>query len=153
LRVSGDEQTAAEVENDGYMETWTRIPPHEPRTYLFAFVGRIVRHLAIDRQRHDTRAKRAAELCELSDELLECLPGDNNVTAEAELSELTALVNAFLATVSPEQRNLFVRRYWFCDSIEEICSRYDLPQSKVKTTLFRLREKLKKQLVLGGYTV
>ncbi|MCR4589127.1 MAG: RNA polymerase sigma factor [Lachnospiraceae bacterium] len=146
-----NKETSEECENDAYLQTWNLIPPHEPRTYLFAFIGKIVRHLAIDRLRHDHRQKREATYCELTDEMLECIPGEKDVTSSVDTEELSELINRFLESCSEEQRNIFVRRYWYFDPIEEICRRYALPQSKVKTTLFRMREKLKKQLETGGY--
>ena len=71
-----DIDASEECENDAYLQTWNLIPPNEPRTYLFAFVGRIIRHLAIDRLRHDSRRKRYALYCELTDEMQECRPGN-----------------------------------------------------------------------------
>ena len=83
----------------------------------------------------------------------ECLPGTSNVTQEIDAKELTQLINEFLESCNEEQQNIFVRRYWYFDSVAEICVKYSLPQSKVKTTLFRMREKLKKHLTDGGFTI
>ena len=69
--VLSDLETVDECENDAYLKTWNLIPPNEPRTYLFVFVGRIIRHLAIDRLRHESRQKRSALFCELTDEMLD----------------------------------------------------------------------------------
>ena len=151
--VLSDIDASEECENDTYLQTWNLIPPNEPRTYFFAFVGRIIRHLAIDRLRHDSRQKRYALYCELTDEMQECLPGTSSVTQEIDAKELTQLINEFLESCTEEQRNIFVRRYWYFDSVADICANYSLPQSKVKTTLFRMREKLKKRLSDGGFTV
>ncbi len=153
INLLNDRESAEECENDTYLKTWELIPPNEPRTYLFAFTGRILRHLVIDKLRYENRQKRAATYCELTDEMLECIPGEKDVSSNVDTEELTELINAFLSSLPVEQRNIFVRRYWFFDSVSDICDRYHLPQSKVKTTLFRLREKLKKQLTQGGYTL
>lgn len=151
--VLSDAETSKECENDAYLQTWNLIPPNEPRTYLFSFVGKIVRHLAIDRLRHESRQKRSALYCELTDEMQECIPGSVDVSKEFDAKELSECINRFLDSCSEEQRNIFVRRYWYFDSVTEICAKYSLPQSKVKTTLFRMREKLKKHLADGGFTV
>ena len=103
-----DIDASEECENDAYLHTWNLIPPNEPRTYLFAFVGRIIRHLAIDRLRHDSRQKRYALYCELTDEMQECLPGTSNVTQEIDAKELTQLINEFLESCNEEQQNIFV---------------------------------------------
>ena len=83
----------------------------------------------------------------------ECIPGSADVSQEFDAKELSECINSFLDLCSEEQRNIFVRRYWYFDSVSEICAKYSLPQSKVKTTLFRMRKKLKKHLSDGGFTV
>ena len=151
--VLSDTETSEECENDAYLQTWNLIPPNEPRTYLFPFVGKIVRSLAIDRLRHESRQKRSALYCELTDEMQECIPGSADASQEYDAKELIERINSFLDSCSDEQRNIFVRRYWYFDSVTEICTKYSLPKSKVKTSLFRMREKLKKHLVDGGFNL
>lgn len=67
--------------------------------------------------------------------------------------KLSAAINSFLSTCSQQQRNIFVRRYWYFDPVSDICRQYSLSQSTVKTTLFRMREKLKLHLNEGGFIV
>ena len=83
----------------------------------------------------------------------ECIPSDERAEERLEAGELRRVLDEFLAGIPEAQRNVFVRRYWYFDSVSEICNRYHLPQSKVKTMLFRMREKLKEQLQKGGYSV
>ena len=71
--------SAEECENDTYLEAWNRIPPNEPRTYFFAFLGKIIRHLAIDECRKKTSQKRHALFCELTAEMEECIPSHADV--------------------------------------------------------------------------
>ncbi len=151
--VIGEMEIAKECENDTYFKTWSLIPPNEPRTYLFSFLGKITRNLAIDRVRHEGSQKRSANLSELTLELSECIPGQSDVASEVDAKELISLINSFLKDCSEEQRKVFVRRYWYFDSVADICKAYSLPQSKVKTMLFRMREKLKEQLNAGGYSI
>ena len=116
-RILGDVPAAEECENDTYLEAWNRIPPHEPRDYFFPFLGRIARHLAIDRCRRRDARKRSALLCELTAELEMCLPAKENVEAEVSASELAAVIRRFLALCTEEQRGIFLRRYWYFDTI------------------------------------
>ena len=153
FRIVDDQETAKECENSAYFETWGSIPPYEPRDYLFAFVGRIIRHIALDSYRLNHRQKRQALYCELTQEMQECLPGDQDTEAEIEAKCLSGLINDFLKTCSEEQQNMFVRRYWYFDPISEIAETYGFSQSKVKTTLFRMRAELKEHLEKGGYEV
>ena len=74
-----DRQTAEECENDTYMEAWDTIPPHEPRSYLYAFLARIIRHLSLNCCRDRSRLKRSAFICELSAEMEQCLPAPDDV--------------------------------------------------------------------------
>lgn len=151
--ILNDRETAKECENDAYLETWELIPPHEPRNYLFAFVGRIVRHIALNVCKKNSRQKRYAMYCELTQEMQECIPASNDTEAELEVKYLSSLIDDFLGTCSKEQQNVFVRRYWYFDSVSQIAKAYGFSQSKVKTMLFRMRSDLKEHLEKGGYTV
>ena len=152
-RILDDIPASEECENDTYLEAWNRIPPHEPRDYLFPFLGRIVRHLAIDRCRRSQAQKRSALLCELTQELELCLPATETVETEVSASELEAAIRRFLAGCSSEQRGVFLRRYWYFDTIPAIAARFGCTQSKVKVTLHRLRERLRAVLQEEGWTI
>jgi len=145
--------SAEECENDTYLEAWNRIPPNEPRTYLFAFLGKITRHLAIDECRRNASRKRYALYCELTQEMEQCIPGKNDVEEAFAADALAQSINAFLAVCSADRRNIFVRRYWYFDTVAEISEKYGYSQSKVKTALFRMRKELKHHLEKEGYTV
>ena len=151
--ILSDRESAEECENDAYLQTWNLIPPHEPRTYLFAFVGRIVRHIALDVCKMNRRQKRYAVYSELTKEMHECIPSTSNTEDEIDAKYLSESINKFLEGCSKQQQNVFVRRYWYFDSVAEIADAYGFSQSKVKTTLFRMREDLKKHLEKGGYEV
>ena len=145
--------TAEECVNDAYLETWNLIPPHEPADYLFAFIGKIVRHLALNECKKAQRQKRSAVYCELTREMQECIPSADCTEAVLEAEELTGLINSFLKTCPEEQQKVFVRRYWYFDPISQIAQNYGFSQSKVKTMLFRMRAELKEYLKKGGYSI
>lgn len=144
--ITENAQTAEECENDTYLQAWNSIPPHAPREYLYAFLARITRHLSLDRCRERNRQKRSARLLSLSTELEQCLPAPDAMSRLEEDLVFAQLLNAFLASLSEEKRHIFLRRYWFMDSISQISRRFGLTQSKVKVTLFRCREALRKAL-------
>ena len=148
-----DVQTSEECENDTYLEAWNSIPPHEPRTYLFAFLARITRHIALDFCKERKRLKRSAFICELSAEMEQCIPAKHDTEDHLDAIVLSDAINKFLATLSEEKRNIFVRRYWFMDSIGSISQFYGISQSKVKSTLFRTRNQLKEYLDKEGYKI
>ena len=149
--ITEDPQTAEECENDSYLQAWNAIPPHEPRTYLYAFLARITRHLALNCCRDRARLKRSAEICTLSDELEQCLPAPDDTAYRMDDMELGRIINAFLAGLDGEKRNVFIRRYWYLDSVADISRRFALSESKVKTLLFRCRKQLRKYLEQEGY--
>jgi len=151
--VLKDASAAEECEYDAYLEAWNLIPPHEPRTYLYPFLGRIVRHIAIDRCRQNSASKRSALFCELTSEMEECLPGSGSVEASAEESELIAAINAYLGGCRADKRRMFVRRYWYFDTVAEISIAQGVSKAKVKTALFRMRKELKEFLKKEGYTI
>lgn len=148
-----DHETAEECESDTYMKAWCSIPPHEPREYLYAFLARITRHISLNICRERSRLKRSAFICQLSDEMEECIPSPDDVECRIDGIVLGEAINGFLSTLSEEKRNVFLRRYWYLDSIEEISRRYSLSQSKVKTMLFRSRGKLREYLEKEGYNL
>lgn len=152
-RILNDSHESEECENDTYLETWNTVPPKDPREYFFAFLGKITRHLAIDRLRRKTAQKRSASITELTREMEECIPGQGRVEEEIELEALTEAINGFLGEQPAERRNIFIRRYWFFDSVSEISERYGIGESKVKVTLHRMREGLREHLTKEGWNL
>lgn len=149
--ITQDLYTAQECENDTYLQAWNWIPPHEPRDYLFAFLARITRHIALDRCREQNSLKRTAFICELSAEMEQCIPSPGDTDSQMDALALRDAINQFLATLNAEKRNIFVRRYWFMDSVVSISRLYGVSQSKVKSILFRVRNQLRAFLEKEGY--
>jgi len=148
-----DEQTAEECENDTYMSAWNAIPPHEPRSYFFAFLARITRNIALNRCRKQSQLKRNAIICELSTEMEQCIPSPNDNECLIDDMALSEILNAFLGTLGSKKRSVFIRRYWYCDSIAEISCRFELSENNVKSILFRSRNKLREYLIKEGYDI
>ena len=149
--IVNDSLTAEECENDTYMEAWKRIPPHEPRTYLYAFLARITRNISLNRCREQNSLKRSAFVCELSTELEQCLPAPDDMECRITDEEFGIAINDFLGKLDEEKRNIFIRRYWYMDSVADIAKRFEMSESKVKTTLFRCRNRLRDYLEKEGY--
>lgn len=145
-----DIHMAEECENDTYLAAWNSIPPHEPFTYLFAFLARITRHLALDRCREQSRKKRNVLLVELTREMEQCIPGTGNVEGSVDARMLGVAISKFLREISEERRLVFLRRYWYMDSVAEIAKGFSLSESAVKTMLFRIRQELKSYLRKEG---
>jgi len=146
-----DDEACKECENDVYLRAWNLIPPNEPRDHFFAFLGKIARNLAIDEWRRTNAQKRKATMIELSEELQECMPAGNSVEGEILSGELKKTINSFLSTKSQTERKIFLRRYWYFDTVPEISNRYGYTQGKVKSALHRMRGELKGVLEKEGY--
>lgn len=153
LHITDDLQTAEECENDTYMETWRSIPPHEPRDYLYAFLARITRNISLNRCRYQKQLKRSAFISELSTELEQCIFAPDDTDCKIDEIVLREMINGFLKTLTKENRNVFLRRYWYLDSIDAISKRFGISESKAKTMLFRSRNRLRNYLEKEGYTL
>lgn len=151
LRILHDSFDAEECVSDTYLQVWQRIPPDEP-THFKAYLAAICRYYAFDRLDHHHAKKRSAEIVELTEELQSCLP-DRSAEAEFDVRELGRTLDRFLRTLSAEQRLIFLRRYWFADTVKEVAANCGISESKVKTSLFRTRERLRTYLESEGYDV
>ena len=148
-----DERDAGEIENDTYLKAWNSIPPERPQP-LKAFLGRIARQLSINRAEYNTAEKRGGAQYPLAlDELLECVADKDCSPDPADLIALRDAINAFLRSLPTEARRMFIRRYWYMDSIKDIASAFASSESRVKSTLARAREKLRKVLKKEGFDV
>ena len=150
-QITADKTTAEECENDTYLKAWNSIPPHEPKTYLFAFLARITRHLSLNCCRRRSRLKRQAFLCEFSSEMEQCIPAPDDTACRLDDLAFAEMMNRFLGALDAKKRNVFLRRYWYFDSISAIAARYKMGESAVKTMLFRTRKQLHDFLEQEGY--
>jgi RNA polymerase sigma-70 factor (ECF subfamily) len=150
-RITEDSHTAEECVDDTYLKAWQTIPPKEPRSYLFAFLSKILRNVCLDRLRTDGRIKRGGSVTVLSDELTEAAPSGESADSEVMRAELAMLITRFLTGIKEEQRQIFVMRYFYMESVEEISKKLKITEGKVKTVLKRARDKLKLFLEVYGY--
>lgn len=147
--ILSDYSDVEECENDTYLATWNAIPPHIPRK-LSVFLGRITRNIALDKYGYNTAKKRNREFERILNELEDCLASPITVEAQFESGEIAHLINQFLYETDELARNLFILRYWYSDSIDSLASRFNISTSKVKSTLFRTRKKLRIHLESAG---
>ena len=151
MNLLRDFRTAAALENDTYLKTWQRVPPDEPRSYFFTYLSRIIRFDTIDVLRKMNRDRRTLQFVELTEEMESCIPSPSDVESEIDAKTLSHIISTFLRGISPEKRNVFLRRYFYMDPVSEIAKRYSLSESKIRTMLFRIRNDLKEYLRKEGY--
>ena len=150
-RILHDPQDSEESVSDTYMKAWETIPPKRP-AYFYAYLAKICRFFALGKLDWKAAAKRKAEVVSLTDEMTLCIP-DRKREAEMEAKEIGRAMNVFLGNLNQESRVIFLRRYWFCDTIAEIAERYGISESKVKMRLHRTRTQLADYLNKEGIMV
>ena len=148
--ILASDEDADEVFNDTLLRAWNTIPPEEPKS-LKVYLGTIARNLSLDRYRKMTAEKRGG--CEVSLCLEEVEEFLADMSEEYESGELSRLLNDFLHSLPERECDIFVRRYFYCDSTSDIARRFALKEANVLVILSRTRKKLKEALRKGGYTL
>ena len=144
------DEDAEECVNDTWLRAWNSIPPERP-TRLGAWLSTVTRRLALTRYEKKTAAKRYGGMESSLEELSECVTaGSLTIADEVALSEA---INGFLASLPTRTRMIFMRKYWYMDSIVDIAKALGMGESAVKVTLHRTREKFRKHLAKEGITV
>lgn len=146
-----DREDCEESVNDTYLRAWNSMPPQKPQA-LLAYLSRLARQAAIDiLRKRDSKKRQASQYaCSLS-ELEDCLSDGNRTERDADLNLLARAIGAFLATVSEEERNLFLGRYYFADSLREAAGYLGMSEPKAKSMLYRTRIRLRKHLEKEGF--
>ena len=143
-------EDSEECVNDTFWKVWGIIPPRKPKR-LAAFLGKITCNLSLDMYRHYSAEKRrGGEMAIALDELSECISAPESQEDPIEKLVLTDVLNHFLASLSVENRKIFMRRYWYVSSVKEIALDYGITESKVKMSLYRSRILLKTILEKEG---
>lgn len=149
--ILSNSRDAEESVNDTWLGAWNAMPPQRP-AILSTFLGKITRRISIDRWRFRNAGKRGGgEVMLTLEELEDCVSGVGGVEEEAQRREAARAVNAFLAALPATERRVFLRRYWYLDSIRDIAAQFGFSESKVTSMLHRTRAKLRKQLEKEGY--
>lgn len=142
-----------ECVNDTWLRAWNSIPPQRPKV-LQAFFGTLTRNLSLDRWRRERAEKRGGSTVELAlEELEDCLAAREQVEQAVEAEYTARLISDFLRRQPGQDRQLFVRRYWYLDDIRTLCRRFGMGESQVKSRLHRMRKKLKQELEKEGVAV
>ena len=149
MNILGRREDAEESVNDTYLAVWNAIPPKQPDP-LSGFVYQTGRHIALDKLRYITAEKRDGRYDVSIDELAECIPS-KALEETVEARELGRAINRFLVTQRADNRAIFLRRYWYGDSVRDIAKDLELLPNTVTIRLTRMRGKLGEHLRKEGY--
>ena len=151
--ILNNEEDAEECVNDTYLRAWNAMPTHWPEQ-LAAFLGKITRNISFNRYKHDRAQKRGGgEVALVLDELAECVSGAEDVERTIDRRELERAVNSFARSLPIDKRNLFVRRYWYADSVCQIAKDCGMLQGSVSKALERIRKQMKAYLTERGFAL
>lgn len=146
------QEECEECINDALLVLWNNIPPEKPDN-LCAYIARLVKNIALKRTRANDAWKRRANYKSAGDELLELIPDGMSIAEEYETKRIGEIVNAFLGGLSERDRNIFVMRYWYRDTVPEVSRRMKVSESLVKSLCDRLRKRLREELAKEGIIV
>lgn len=149
MNILESPEDARECENDTYLALWNAIPPEKPDP-LTAYILRVGRNIALNRHRTNTAQKRNGTYDASLDELAGYL-STNDLEDIVDARALGRAIDAFLDTASPDSRVIFLRRYWFGDSVKDIAVSMHMHEGTVSVRLNRTKSKLKDYLIKEGF--
>lgn len=150
-RILNNQADSEEVVNDTYLKTWNTIPKARPR-FFYAYLAAICRNLALNLLDWQQASKRKAEVIPITEELELCIPDSSQENA-IRGREIGKALDGFLGELPKDSRLIFLRRYWYADTVADIAKRYGMTESKVKMQLLRTRAKLKDYLDREGIAI
>ena len=149
MNILGDPRDAEEAVSDTYLALWNAIPPERPDP-LSSYIYKVGRNIALKLLRSRNAEKRSSNYALSLEELAEALPG-STLEEHLDARELGRTIDSFLDTLPAEDRVLFVRRYWFGDSISQLAAQRGVTAGNTSVRLHRLRVKLKDYLNKEGF--
>ncbi|MBQ4282429.1 MAG: sigma-70 family RNA polymerase sigma factor [Lachnospira sp.] len=147
--ILGNQSDAEECVNDSYLGVWNAIPPTRPKP-LLTYVLKIVRNISLNRYHKNKAQKRNSSYDVAVEELADFLAAPDSVESAMAVNELTESIEAFLESLTSENRVIFVKRYWFYDDYEDIAKQVGLSVKNVSVRLTRMRKQLKEYLEERG---
>ena len=144
--ILNNKQDAEECVNDAYLGAWNAIPPTRPNP-LLSYIVKIVRNISLKIYWRKEAAKRSSHYTIALEEIEACIAAPNTVEAEIDARELARSIESFLDTLTTENRVIFMRRYWFADSYNDIAEFMGLSEKNISVRLSRIREKMKQYLI------
>ena len=148
--ILGNSQDAEECVNDTYLAAWNTIPPQKPNP-LCTYLCKLARNISVNRYHSNTAQKRNSHYDLALDELESCLCSNDTTESHVLAKELSHLLDRFLLDLDKRSRVMFIRRYWYAESVSQIAKDFAMRPNSVSVQLSRIRDKLRKFLIKEGY--
>ena len=146
-------EDSEECVNDTWLQTWNSIPPQRPNIFRM-YLAKITRNLSFNRYQAQHAVKRGGgKISLVLDELSECVADTSDPADIYQKKELEQHINCFVRSLSERDGNIFIRRYFFTESVSEIAKHYHLTENNVMVILSRTRRKLRLWLKKEGYVL
>ena len=146
-----NKEDSEECVNDTWFHAWNAIPPQRPNRFRM-FLAKITRNLSFNYFNAKHAKKRGGgEITIILEELVECMVEESDIEDEYIAKELEQSINFFVRALPERDGNIFVRRYFFTESVSVIAKRYKMTENHVMVILSRTRKKLKAYLEREGY--
>lgn len=150
FNILSDNEDSEESVNDTYLSTWNIIPPEKPKIFS-AFLSRITRNISLNKLRRKNTEKRGGgEIRIAFDEIEECVPAKSSPIDEIETMELTKIISNCLKALPKQERQIFICRYYYFDSVSDISERFGFGKNKIASMLHRTRKKILSHLEKEG---
>ena len=150
--ILNNSQDADECVNDAYLGVWNTVPPEKPDP-LLTYVLKIVRNISLKEYHRKSAVKRNSQYTVAFQEIEDCISDKKAVEDEVSAVELTHVIESFLDTLTRENRVVFMRRYWFSESLSEISRLTGLTEKNISVRLTRIRQKMRKYLIERGVLI
>lgn len=150
FNILSNNEDSEESVNDTYIGAWNAIPPERPNI-LSAFLGKITRYVSLNKYRAKRAQKHGGGEIDIAfEEIEECVPKENTLYDEIETKELAGIISAYLKELSKTERQIFICRYYYLDSLSDISKNFGFSKSKVASMLHRTRKKILSHLEKEG---
>ena len=138
--------------NDAMLVLWNTIPPEKPASFS-AYLAKILRTIALERTRRENAWKRGGRVLTVGEEFLRDITDGRTLADDYESSRAGKIINEFLEGLSKNDRKVFILRHWFDEDISRIAVRMNYTESRTKSLLKRLRDRLRLKLEKEGIVV
>ncbi len=146
------DEDVEECVSDAYLGIWDTIPPYRPEN-LRDFAVRILRNCAIKRFKANTAAKRGYGYTVALEEIEGCFAAAGSPEEQLSAKETWELINTFLSRLDPQNRILFVSRYYLGRTPAQIGRELNMTSHRISVRLYRIRESLRAFLEKEGVSI